>query len=89
MIQSILKAILNRFEHGDYIIDRGITLYVMDRIEYKSIFLTEYPDSLFDLFIYFPGSAERKGLLGIDSAAPENNVLAVFFHQRPGVHPRR
>ena len=59
----------------------------MDRVENKTAARAEDVDAFFDLLADFVGSAEGQSFLGIDAAAPEDDLVAEFRFQGLGVHP--
>src|SRR5579859_4645159 len=62
-------------EHGDDVFDRGSGLHVMNRIEDKTAPGGEDFATAQDLFADFGRGAEGENFLGVDSAAPENELL--------------
>ena len=80
------SKLLKRFEHCYDIFGGGTGLDIVDSVEDVAAVFAEDMTAFLDLLFYFCGRTEGEKLLSIDTAAPENNILAVLLLQCCGIH---
>ena len=86
---GVLCLSVKRFDgvdHSDNVFDWGVHLHVVDAVEDESAVWRENCAALKHLLVYLIGRAKGQGFLGIDTATPEDDAVAITIFKDLGIH---